>query len=370
MTTHSYSSRVRPIGQLAIVAIGFALVSIGSTHCKALSGEGTGDPRLEQLKIPNSVSTSLPASPIHMIESKVVDLPFGYRGDLERAGMTPIHTYSCPLLRTETEKVGGRSFPFGISNGQVEHLINYVCVAVYSGSASYIPNQSNAEVAGRLLSLVDSILVTDHLTKCPKFLRQWLLAEAICAWILTEFGPEPPSIRYENFNAWWVSIQPENILRRENPYTACAGSAMLAKALASELTKSTGIECDYVGGWLKDQATSQVPKLSNHSWNVFRFDQGIVVPADCVPTADAKSWKRKWKDKQFGDRILPLNRECLEIFLALRWGAVNFRNDNEKEFKLPLVNPISTMSLDQWRTVKLPPSFRNLIQWGNAHPFN
>ena len=177
-------------------------------------------------------------------------------------------------------------------------------------------------------------------------------------------------MRNADFNTWWASIQPENILQRSEPYTACAGAGMLAKAITNELTESTGLSCEYIGGWWKDSDTSQVPSLSNHSWNLFHFDKGISVPSDCTPTADSRSWKKSWKIKQFAIRILPLNRECLEVFFAQKWGAVDYRNDNRQKFSLPLVNPISSMSYDEWKSIKMNPQFKKLIDWGNEHPFN
>lgn len=315
-----------------------------------------------------STTMSSPGSVVTISDSNVVDQPFGYSGDLESTGFKPIVSYSCPLFRNQKERVGGRAFPFGVSNKRVENLVNKVCTDIYSGNVNFVQNQNVAQVSQRLLSHVDSVLLASGHQKCPRFLRQWLVAEAICAWILAEFGPD--SVSYQGFDSWFASIQPENILRRANPYTACAGAAMLAKALTNELAKETGLSCDYVGGWVKDAGTSQVPELSNHSWNIFRFDGGIVLPADCTPTADSREWKKKWNVKQFAVRILPLNRECLEVFLTQKWGAIDYRNDNKDKFKLPLSNPTCAMSFADWKTLKIGSEFKNHLDWGNSHPFD
>jgi len=307
---------------------------------------------------------------IEMSDSHSVDQPFGYSGDLERNGFNPIASYSYKMFRNEEERKGGRAFPFGVSNKQVESLINQVCVDIYSGRVNFIQGQTTAEVAARLLEEVDSVLVRKKLQICPKFLRQWLVAEAVSSWILAEFGPEPDSMKNLDFNAWWASIQPKNILERRTPFTACAGAAMLTKAITNELTETTGLSCDYVGGWAKDIETNQVPLLSNHSWNLFQLDKGFTIPSDCTPTADSRSWKKAWKVKQFGVRILPLNRECFEAFFEQKWGVIDYRNDNRQKFSLPLSNPISSMTLDDWKSLKINAEFKKLVDWGNDHPFN
>ena len=305
---------------------------------------------------------------IKVVDSTVVDTPFGEPGRLETIGFKQYFINSCPFFRNSNERKYGRALPFGVSNSKVRELIDQICAEIYSGKMPYVKGEKVEIVSQKLLNLVDETLYKNGMSICPKFLRQWLSAEAICAWIVGEFDGDEKLAEEKSYDKWWSAIQPEITLNQHQPKTICSGASMLARALADNLSSEVGFKCYYISGWFRMNDGS-VPDNSNHAWVCFEFDKQIFIPADTVPAGYSKDARVKWNHKELPTSFLPLNREAWEVFLSLRWGSFTTLSGNKNAFFEPMSNPNLRISLETWKSTKLAPNFPELSAWAIDHPY-
>jgi len=222
----------------------------------------------------------------------------------------------CTFFRTDEERSKGRVLDFGLSFGEFSAVRNSICTALYRDAVPHIPGQPVEELAGRIRRVVDTNTNSHHITP-NRLLLQWLCAEAICAWTLVQ-------VRYDRALAQRpadeirVNEASSRILAQPRPAHVCSGKAMVLRDLANALTSSTGLRCWYVGGWLRGMG-DPTPKDSNHAWNCFTFEGGVLIPADAALGVEAE-FARRQKRKIANAGILPLYREAWELFLAGHFG--------------------------------------------------
>lgn len=234
----------------------------------------------------------------------------------------------------------------------------------------YQQGQNTKIVGLRILENVDRILNKNGYGHCPKFLRQWLTAEAICAWVIGEFDDDPNLARETDFKKWWAAIQPDAVLSQSTPKAICSSAANLTKFITKSLNKEVGIDCHYVSGFARDFDTGSVPDNSNHSWVCFDFDGGIQVPADTVSHGDPKATRRKWKGKHLGSVVLTLTRESWEAFLSYHWGVVTCEDGKWEKFPVDKKDAFSNLNKSEWANLQLPlPSYLQLLNKCHSSPF-
>lgn len=303
--------------------------------------------------------------------SKVVDAPFGLPGRLEGLGATDYLVNSLSLYRNESERKNGRALPFGVNNQTVKSIIESLDGRIYAGDMPYIKGEDIDHLACRIVDLVDATVDSSGLKSPAPFLRQWLVAEAICAFMVSEFDDDPILANEKNYQKWKAGIDPVRMLNLDKPGTICSGAASLTRAISrtSLIREKVGLNCYYISGWFKDPSTGSVPEGSNHAWVAFEFEGGVIVPADTVPPGPIKSERRRWRGKKLPGSILPLNRESFEVFNTLRWGCIDEKNDGTWDKKLPLVNPVINISKEQWISRKIPANFNALSNWVFEHPY-
>jgi hypothetical protein len=268
---------------------------------------------------------------------------------------------------TDEEIDKGKSYPYGVAKPVVKALINEVCTRMFSGKIPYEKGREVDDVARDILREVDQTLANAGIKNSPRFLRQSLCAEAISAWVRSEFDADPAAGN-QSVDEWWNSMNPRVILNQSAPVLMCSTSANLTRYLANALTKETGLRCRYISGWFRSLETGFGPSgTSNHSWPCFLLEGGIQMPADNVPTGEPKSVRRTWKGKHGGPLISNLSWEA---FLAFHWGfETPALGKSDPQIFNP--DPLTSLTHDQWSKIFVPwsPGYKDMYVYLETHPF-
>ena len=178
-----------------------------------------------------------------------------------RADIDPYFIKHAAIFETSDGK-------FGVSASELEELINKVCFRVYREAVPHVAGISTARLALLIRDEADSVM-KQFAPQAAVLLKQWLYAEAVCAWVRTHvtFDKELEAMSGDVQHA---RTTPQSILNMEQPRTICSGYAQLARDLSRATGRSVGLKCFYVGGWSRGY-DGKTPEVSNHGWNCFQF---------------------------------------------------------------------------------------------------
>ncbi len=238
---------------------------------------------------------------------------------------------------------------FGVPGTVMDRLVSEICLDVYR-----MPSPSTAmdvrSLAKHLLTRTDSVLQKSSVANPSKLLRQWLYAEAICAWVVSKVDGDEELAAEKDFKRWWEGSRPSATLAKKPIRTICSGSAWLARDLTRAMKSSLGIDARYIGGWLRsDDGT--VTKSSNHAWTLFVFEGGIEVPADVVSPLDPIESRSKWSSKRGAWPILPRSRESWEVFLAFHYGVEAWTGDDWAVMPKTPQDPLTKLTFPRWKEI-------------------
>ena len=248
--------------------------------------------------------------------------------------LQPAFIRSATYFRNPAEIEKGRALPFGVTEATLDKLIESTAVASYRSDAvaTDVPHLASA-----LRDIADETLRRYEIERPSRLLRQWLCEEAICAWTVSHIDYDEALAGEKDFERWWSGIRPEVTLGKSPMRTICSGNAFLTRDLARALTKETGIEARYVGGWLRSDDGS-VPQASNHAWTCFVFEGGLEVPADTVSPLVTRERRRDWKVKN----------GAWEVFLAFHNGVTTFSDNVWKPMPKAPQDPFRRLSFPKW----------------------
>jgi hypothetical protein len=194
---------------------------------------------------------------------------------------------------------------FGRRRPEVDALVDRVCTTMYrSDRVAHVPGRSVEATAGVIRATVDETF-EEIGTNPSELLREWLYAEAVCAWVLSH-------AYYQDGRGAGEAWSARYSLSRVRPGGVCRDHAALAAGLAGAL----GLRCNAVSGML---CSPDASGYGAHAWVEFTFQVGNslkVVPADVTsPLHDVDElprWERKFRPAW----TLPRTAEAVELFYA------------------------------------------------------
>jgi len=125
---------------------------------------------------------------------------------------------------------------------------------------------------------------------------------------------------------------PNFMLQQASLKGVCSGKARFLVLLSHAAGGDIGLQCFYVGGWLKNPGVS-APFDSNHAWNSFQLD-GLRMDADITGFTDNRQMvlARNSRGKIGQVDVLPLRPSVVERFYAKHFGVVkNIGKENSPE---------------------------------------
>lgn len=253
------------------------------------------------------------------------------------------------FFRTDRERQAGRDLELGISDSQLERLVDNTCVDVYRSEPSSVPTVESLALS--LRKTADRAILQEGIQQPSRLLRQWVSAEMICAWVVSHVDGDPELAEEKDFNRWWNGIPPAVTLAKRPIRTICSGNALLSRDIARAMGSELGLGARYIGGWLRSDDGS-VPEASNHAWTMFTFEGGLQVPADTVSPATSRANRAAWRFKRGAWPILPRSREAWEVFLAFHYGVETFHGGDWEPFPKIIQDPNTRLTLAQWRSMK------------------
>lgn len=262
---------------------------------------------------------------------------------MERLGIKPQFMTNTVFFRNQEERRDGRWLHVGIMEREFEDTINGVCTRMCLPQLKHVAGRPVSEIAHLIREQVDMEISHRGITSPNKLLRQWLYAEASVGWVRTHVVASHPQIPVDTDKNWIRDSLTSTILGRSVCVAVCSGRAVLVRDIARRVGRDVDLECFYCGGFYRDLGQANLAEKSNHSWVMFRFEDGLLVPADHAPASLADT--KRFGTKDFGWWVLPRTREQWELFLAQRYITTDGGAFGDK---MPLFN-IVTMTFDDWK---------------------
>ena len=238
-------------------------------------------------------------------------------------GIQPQFIPKCRFFQTQEQLNGGRQLPVGLTPKQFDYAINEVYKRMLQPDMDHVPGRSVRDLAGLIKQNTLDDIQRLHLASNPQLLRNWLLAEAVCAWVSThvvadkalEAAPGPEKFR---------RAQSDVLLSFNPPAGICAGFSRLTFNLALEM----GLNCSALGGEVRNPGITFLGH-DNHGWVYFDFGDGIETLADTTGARVNLLEARRINGKTHGDKLLPKSPMDFEMFLSQHYsiqlmGTVDF----------------------------------------------
>jgi hypothetical protein len=179
---------------------------------------------------------------------------------------------------------------------------------------------STGESVGSLVAILKDD-VTACLARSGKkiatgsFVFNWLLAEAIGAWTLLNFGYDFKLA--ESDSSIIDRMTAQDYLNMERRQTICGGVSRFIR----EIARKSGLKAYYVGGYFREIGFD-ISRQSgaNHGWVSFGFD-GLLIPCDATSAAFhrydyLKPPVKKISGKLSHAQMFPITRTDWEVFLS------------------------------------------------------
>ena len=207
----------------------------------------------------------------------------------------------------------GILFDTGVTPKMHALLVNVVCTEVYKN----LPHNSGADmshIVASLSEIVKGVRGRYRIKDDRRFLTEWLMAEAICAYAISRFTYD--TVQAQEGFSYLEQVRlgdPSLFLKATKPRAVCNGYARFVRDAAL----LAGLECRYVGGYFR-QPRGETPKNAGHGWNLFTFSNGLRVPADTTrgySGGDQAAWSRS--PRKVGWSILPRTPRAMELFLSM-----------------------------------------------------
>lgn len=208
----------------------------------------------------------------------------------------------------------GLLYDFGVSPKLHGILVEEVSLAVYR-YVPHVPTGDVRPVASKLEQVASNICDRYGIPSDRKFLIEWLKAEALCAYSISRITYDTkqtdPSVTYND----QVRLgAPGLFLNAQTPMAICNGYARFVR----DTGRAMGLDVQYVGGYFRLPTSPSQPTSAGHGWNLFKFSNGIVVPADTTngySGGDQSRWLRV--PRKVGWSILPRTPRAMELFTAM-----------------------------------------------------
>ena len=216
-----------------------------------------------------------------------------------------------------------------LSYNTLEKLIVAVHARMSSPSLAPFAEQSVKQIADAIKLEVDSV-VRNEAVSLNDFASQWVLAEAICRWVLLNVFYDKSQV-----GADWITGskfiywgKPETVLKQMPHAATCGGFATTVRDIA----RACGLVAYKVDGhWRGLGEVGAVPQ--NHSITMFVFPGNIKVPADVSTARSERQSNQSPQVLSVRPRgrvaewdVLPIRPEAWDVFLAhfFTWhGKIN-----------------------------------------------
>lgn len=245
----------------------------------------------------------------------------------------------------------GRELPVGLNPLQFDVVINEVYKRTLIKELDHYPGMQVDDLAKMLGNSVDFVMSRYALNDKPSLLREWLLAEAVCAWVSTR-------VVYDNSlvnapaNLKISRAQPQSVLDQSPASGICSGQSALTTALARKL----GLDATHLGGEAIFYGERK-PTRDNHGWVFFNFGDGIFSAADVSQGAMSLSDMRRIGGKMNWDYLLPKSPLELELFLSKHYAYGPASSIDESKYGIYNVNihtklyAMHDMPLAEWHKI-------------------
>jgi hypothetical protein len=242
----------------------------------------------------------------------------------------------------------GPLFDFGITPAVHRRLIDATCCQVYR--YLHDPARPIERTAAELRDIVDRQMAQNGVATPSAFLRLWMYAEAVCAYVTA-------SVHYDHQivdqtlgkgealeRERWRRQAVEIVYGTSRPLATCDGFSRLTQRLAA-LCGVPGYHIDGTARSWKSPADSP-----NHGWIVFDI-AGVRVPADT--TSDILIFNKpltRLSRKIRSTNVLPITTRDWETFLAS-----HYENNVVSGEKRPPDLSLNACSFDEWKSLTQTP---------------
>lgn len=170
-------------------------------------------------------------------------------------------------------------------------------------------------------------------------LYERLLAHGICDWVRTH-------ILYDQTYAKWTEEQKQKfdqskfVLAEPKRRGVCGAFAVVVRDIA----RSVGLRADNMVGHARGR-NNDVPDHANHTWAMFKFSNGVVLPADTSSCSVSLSEAAKMRGWIRSFWSLPIYPHEMAVFTAYR----HQQNENNVAFGDPQnVTLLTRATCDAW----------------------